>query len=415
MKTIVRIILLIFGLASVTVAFMDKQRISDTRHRMLELTESPEDPSQNFQSMTVPVSIYELSSPVDYATQKTGSHESAEGVMHIDAHSHDKNYIQIAEDLKKYEDAYSACINHLSDNDFSDETVDDCVGINYNYVYDDIDYEKSKILARSDSALRDFMIQHCYTVAGVDLVLANACDLIESDAINLLWNELNFHSLIDYHRNKYLFEHSYMNETVFNPIITEFDAIHSETNSLLTELYDHRTLTITHLETLIADRTADIIKRYKNKQSHKEQEDKQNLEKNKALDEKKNNDKKEIRNLGLNGDKIDKSNLITIDIVPDGSYNNYSSHNHEGFDNRENSISNWKGVKQSHKYHGSPISRFLELNNRNLKRGSDKSPSVLSIEDLNAPTKEVETGKVVVDLNKNPTSLRSLLESQNLK
>lgn len=261
MKGLIRV-LFCAALAASALAFFDRDSISSARRRLQTLTESPEDPANNFQSMKVPTSIYEISSPVDYAYQTPGAQANPAGILNVSPMDHDRNYLRIADDMKRYEDAYAQCINHLSDNDFSDETVDNCVGINYNYVYDDLDYEKSKILARADSALRDFMIQHCYTVAGVDLVLSNACDLVEQDATNLLWNELNFAALIDYHRNKYLFEHSFMSETVFDSLIGQFKIIGNETSSLLGELYDHRKLTVTHIEDLISRRTAEIMEKY---------------------------------------------------------------------------------------------------------------------------------------------------------
>lgn len=253
---------LVLFCAALTLAFFDKQQISSARRRLQTLTQSPEDPSNSFQSMKVPTSIYELSSPVDYAVQDPNAQPAAADIINVSPMDHDRNYMRIADDLKRYEDAYAQCINHLSDNDFSDETVDACVGINYNFVYDDIDYEKRKLLARADSALRDFMIQNCYTVAGVDLVLSNACDLVEQDAINLLWNELNFAALIDYHRNKYLFEHAFMSESIFDTLMGQFKVIHNETDSLLGELYDHRKLTVAHIEDLISRRTADIMEKY---------------------------------------------------------------------------------------------------------------------------------------------------------
>lgn len=258
----VRIALLCLTLSSAASCFFDRDRIASSRRRLQTLTSSPEDPTANFQSMKVPTSIYELSSPVDYANQGAAASVNTTGVINIGPMNHDSNYIKIADDLKRYEDAYSDCINALSDNDFSDETVEACVGINYNYVYDDIDYEKSKLLARADSAVRDFLIQNCYTVAGVDLVMSNACDLVESDTISLLWNELNFAALLDYHRNKYLFEHAFIQEGPFNTIVEYFKTIWNETNSLLTELYDHRRLTVTHLEDLISRRTSEILDKY---------------------------------------------------------------------------------------------------------------------------------------------------------
>lgn len=261
------LLLLCMTLLTPATCFFDRNQIANTRRRLQ--TNSPEDPANSVANMKVPLSIYELSSPVDYLAQgDSASTSSPAGTINISPLSHDANYIKIAEELKRYEDAYSTCINSLSDNDFSDETVDNCVGINYNYVYDDCDYEKSKILARADSALRDFMIQNCYTVAGVDLVLSNACDLVETDALTLLWNELKFSALLDYHRNKYMFEYSFMNETVFNGIIAQFQVINNETNSLLTELYDHRQLTVAHLEDLISVRTSDILEKFNDHGAH---------------------------------------------------------------------------------------------------------------------------------------------------
>jgi hypothetical protein len=309
--------------------------------------------------MKVPMSIYELSSPVDYATAQVshGQVSTNHGIINISPMQHDENYIKIAEDLKAYEDAYSACINHLSNNDFSDETVENCVGINYNYVYDDVDYEKSKLLARADSAIRDFMIQNCYTVAGVDLVLANACDLIENDVINLLWNELNYAALLDYHRNKYLFEHSFMNETIFNTLITEFQAIEKETSSLLTELYDHRTLTISHLEELISLRTSEILDSYRGK---------------KARD--------------LKGEKT--ANVISIDLIPSRSLELQTKDD---------------GLKEVKSSNFSPVDRFLRQNDHNLKIRSNRIESAIQ-EKSDAAVPETKDASQDVPLDKKDSS-----------
>lgn len=338
----VRIALLCLSLAAAASCFFDRDRIASSRRRLQTLTSSPEDPSASFQSMKVPTSIYELSSPVDYVTQGANATASPAGVINIGVSSHDANYIKIAEDLKRYEDAYSACINHLSDNDFSDETVEACVGINYNYVYDDIDYEKSKLLARADSALRDFLIQNCYTVAGVDLVMSNACDLVEGDAINLLWNELNFAALIDYHRNKYLFEHAFMQESAFNPIVEHFKTIWNETSSLLTELYDHRRLTVTHLEDLISRRTSEILDKYQTATSG-------------------------------------AYHAISIQVI--GADDDYAK-KHRGLAAQKPAAAAYKP----------PMARFLELNSKNLKVRSDKQTEQKKDEPVGA-----KGAKILVD------------------
>lgn len=349
MKNIFRMLLFILALIELRNCFMDKPKIQDMRRRLQTLTQSPEDPSNNFQSLKVPLSIYELSSPVDYATQNQSNQNGPQGIINVSPMNHDANYIKIADELRRYEDAYTACINNLSDNDFSDETVDNCVGINYNYVYDDADYEKSKILARADSAIRDFMIQHCYSVAGVDLVLANACDLIENDVINLLWNELKYQDLLDYHRNKYLFEHSYMNETIFDSLLSEFKIIQTESSSLLTELYDHRQLTITHLEDVISLRTSDIIAKYSQKNSYFDS--------------------------GLN------TKIIAVDYGSDYNYNDYYKK---------------RGLKESEKDKNSPISRFLKQNNNNLKIRANSIESGLKTKNED-PTSTAEAEPVQSD------------------
>lgn len=350
MKGVIRALFFTF-LASSALAFYDRQQIANARRRLNTLTTSPEDPQNGFQSMVVPESIYEVSSPVDYAHQGEASHASSAGMITMSPNEHDANYIKIAADLKAYEDAYADCINHLSDNDFSDETVDNCVGINFNFVYDDLDYEKSKLLARADSAIRNLMIQDCYQAAGVDLVQSNACDLLEQDTINLLWNELNFTALVDYHRNKYLFEHSFMNETLFNEIVHQFGFIGNELSSLLVELYDHRTLTVTHLEDLISQRTDEIMQRY--------------------------------QSYSYNDNNASGNSYGAGDYYDDDWRKNRNLQGNQR-PNQTQKGSNWSA----------PKSRFLALNAKNIKLTADKAAER---EASKKEVKKAQVGKILVD------------------
>lgn len=340
MKCLYRIITCLFLLTGISRCFFDNKRITQTKRKLQTTNQSPEDPSLQYQSLKVPMSIYELSSPVDYATQNPGQQNGSPGIINISPMNHDSNYLKIADELKTYEAAYEACINHLSDNDFSDENVDACVGINYNYIYDDVDYEKSKLLARGDSAVRDFMIQNCYTVAGVDLVLSNACDLVEKDVINLLWNELNYASLLDYHRNKYMFEHSFMAEDIFNKILAELTIIQNETSSLLAELYDHRQLTLANLEKLISRRTSEILEKYHNKRGSNDY----------GVD-----GPTKIISIDVNQeDNCDQS----LDIHENGKYLDYVPWQHGG----HNTYRNLRGKsKRMRGVHGRASGRSLEL------------------------------------------------------
>jgi len=370
MKILPRIFSCLFLLAGISICFFDNTKIAQVKRKLQNFNQSPEDPSIAYQSLKVPVSIYELSSPVDYATQNPGQVNQSPGLINISPMNHDSNYLKIASELKSYEDAYSACINSLTDVDFSDDSVDACVGINYNYVYDDIDYEKSKILARGDSVIRDFMIQNCYTVAGVDLVLSNACDLVEKDVISLLWNELNYAALLDYHRNKYMFEHSFMNETIFNTILAEFQLIQNETSSLMVELYDHRQLTLDNLERLISTRTSEILKKY--------------------------------HQSGNDGGMGSQSNMISIDVNGlDNGNEYYNIHGNEkyldyapwqhGGNNDYRSSKNQ--IKQNRGLNRSPHSRSLELNEKEggLDRGNKIELGVETVEEKTVESKADET------------------------
>lgn len=354
MKKLFAIILKIILVTNTVLTHSDSHHSSRTHRNLQTILQSPEDPSNSYQSMKVPMSIYELSSPVDYATQSAGQSNTSTGIINIDPLNHDANYLKIAKDLKQYEDSYSSCLNNLSTNDFSDSAVDACVGIDFKFVYDDIDYEKSKILARADSAIRDFMIQNCYTVAGVDLVLSNACDLVEKDVINLLWDELNFAALLDYHRNKYMFEHSFMSETIFNPILGQLQLIQNETSSLLTELYDHRLMTISNLKNIVSSRTQQILSSYGS-------------------------------NRGA-GYTVGEGTVINIDVEkllnnPNFNYSNgeenyddYISWQEGGNKQKKHEIRKTRGMQNT------PISRFLELNNKNLEMHSNKITSKIEPE-----------------------------------
>ena len=365
MKCLYMIITCLFLLTGISRCFFDNKRITQTKRKLQTTNQSPEDPSLQFQSLKVPLSIYELSSPVDYATQNPGQQNWSRGIINISPMNHDSNYIKIADELKTYEAAYEACINHLSDNDFSDENVDACVGINYNYIYDDVDYVKSKLLARGDSAVRDFMIKNCYTVAGVDLVLSNACDLVEKDVINLLWNELNYASLLDYHRNKYMFEHSFMAEDIFNKILGDLTIIQKETGSLLAELYDHRQLTLDSLEKVISTRTSEILEKYHNKRDSNDY-----------------GDDGPTKIISIDVNREDNGDQY-LDIHEKGKYLDYAPWQHGGHNNYRNLRGKSRRMRG---VHGRASSRSLELSDGHV----DDKPNKIEVKIEIKPEKLIE-------------------------
>ena len=47
-----------------------------------------------------------------------------------------------------------------------------------------------KLLSRGDAKVRDVMIDLCYVPAGEDDIKSLACDILEKDALDLLWSSL---------------------------------------------------------------------------------------------------------------------------------------------------------------------------------------------------------------------------------
>lgn len=82
---------------------------------------------------------------------------------------------------------------------------------------------------------------------------------MQTDVIKMLWNELNFGTLVDYHQNKYLFQYGKMNRQVFRNLNAYLNDISSYLNELLDELYAHRDLTLGHIKAVVRAKGRSII------------------------------------------------------------------------------------------------------------------------------------------------------------
>lgn len=170
----------------------------------------------------------------------------------------EKSYISISADLKVYQNTYIDCLHNLSDLDFTQANIELCVGKDQHFVDDDISFFKRKVLSKSDSILQSRFFENCYKPAGVDLVLSSGCDLLQKDVMKLLWDEMNYYSLIDYHRNKYMFLHANLPDNMVEEMVLELKYLYQQQNSLFVELYNHSILTHQRIKDFIADRNLDI-------------------------------------------------------------------------------------------------------------------------------------------------------------
>lgn len=173
---------------------------------------------------------------------------------------HLHNFKRISDDLKLYEDEYIACIDAIHDEDYSEETIQGCLGKDFIKLQLDIKYETMKVISRAEDKLRHFFIYHCYAEAGEDEIQALACDLLQKDMLDALWNCMDFIELADMNRAKYTEEYANLPMAIFKSILVNLEALHKEFFELIEEIDAHKQVTLLRIKTHIDDRTQIIVK-----------------------------------------------------------------------------------------------------------------------------------------------------------
>lgn len=175
-----------------------------------------------------------------------------------------KNYKLINQSILKFENSYRDCINKISDVDFSETSINICVGSDFKFYTNDIKYEQRKILSRVDSKIDQLMLEGCYKEAGLNLNFAQSCDLLQSDINDILWTGLNFYDLIRDNRARYTGLFGNLSGNTFDGILRDLELIYTELENLRVEFIDHRDLSLIKLKTLIDRRTKHILINAKN-------------------------------------------------------------------------------------------------------------------------------------------------------
>ena len=175
--------------------------------------------------------------------------------------THNEHYKRIKEDIKGIEASYIECLDNLADLDYSEDSVNGCVGKDLIFVVNDISYERKKIIGRADKKIRDYIMEYCYKLAGMNEAQSTGCDALERDVLDLLWAELNIETTIDYHRHKYLFTFGEIPEENFEKILLYLKNLYSELSELITEIDHHEQLTNANIKTTINRRTKHLLER----------------------------------------------------------------------------------------------------------------------------------------------------------
>ncbi len=110
-----------------------------------------------------------------------------------------------------------------------------------------------------DYALRQIMIDQCYVPADRNQSLANACDILEKDSLELLWNDLDFSKLVDYNQHKYVFEYANMPQEIFNRINNHLKHLHDLFEELIEEIDSHKDVAIVKIKEFIDNKTKELV------------------------------------------------------------------------------------------------------------------------------------------------------------
>lgn len=176
-----------------------------------------------------------------------------------------KNIKEVSTNLKAIQDAYTECLDKLSDLNFSEENVEKCLGPNNNYLINDIDYERLKIIARTEQSFRKLMVDECYLKAGEDVVISHSCDLLSTDVVKMMWLELNFYELPNAHQEKYLKIYCKMPEDIFHTVMLKLKTFYEQIKPLMKEINLHKQIVLVKMKTYVNDRKFQLSIEFKDK------------------------------------------------------------------------------------------------------------------------------------------------------
>lgn len=191
------------------------------------------------------------------------SHDTFQRHLSLDTASEKEylaNFKRISDDIQVFEDEYIACIDAIHDEDYSEGAIESCLGKDFIKLQLDIKYESMKIISRAEDKLRDMFIELCYIPAGEDEIQALACDYLQKDMLDAIWNCMEFIELADTNKSKYTEEYANMTMDKFKDILVKLEPLHKEFFELIEEVDAHKQVTLLRIKTHIDDRTKVIVR-----------------------------------------------------------------------------------------------------------------------------------------------------------
>lgn len=116
------------------------------------------------------------------------------------------------------------------------------------------------VISRAEDMLRHLFIYHCYAIAGEDEMQALACDLLQKDMLDAMWNCMDFIDLAEANKSKYTEEYSNMPMETFRNITRKLKDLHREFFELVEEIDAHKQVTFLRIKTHIDEKTQIIVR-----------------------------------------------------------------------------------------------------------------------------------------------------------
>lgn len=188
---------------------------------------------------------------------ESGSAEEAHPSIEFNSYDdveHMRNFQAISGDLKAYETEYSDCLSEISDGEFSEARIDQCIGHNFIKVLVDIKYVTMKTMAQGDSRVRSIFVDRCYSEAFGHEEFLSGCDVMERDVLNMLWTGLNFVDILLINSDKYQYEYGRVPVSTFGLILEDLKRFGNEFFELIDEIDSHKEVTVLRLKNYIEDR-----------------------------------------------------------------------------------------------------------------------------------------------------------------
>lgn len=166
---------------------------------------------------------------------------------------------KIKEAMLEYEMEYKECIQEIKDNEYNDESIQECTGQNFIKFILDVKYETMIIISKEDSAVRRIFIDLCYAEAGRDLPFATGCDLMEQDILELLWNGLDFNEIIALNREKYTKDLGLMPKHIYQEIMERIGGFNDDFFALLEQIDAFKENLVMRLKIFIDERYKELF------------------------------------------------------------------------------------------------------------------------------------------------------------